>query len=78
MENIRGNIKSFRMLMVVWILAVSFSAVMFTIALIYDIMVALIISGVTGMLSLIGIVYTAGLIIKLENHLKYLEYRTNN
>jgi uncharacterized membrane protein len=78
MENIRGNIKSFRMLMVVWILAISFSAVMFTIALIYDIMVALIISGVTGMLSLIGIVYTAGLIIKLENHLKYLEYRTNN
>ena len=78
MEDIRGNIKSLKMLIVVWILAIGLSAVMFTISLIYDIRVALIISGITGMLSLIGIVYAAGMVIKLENHLRYLEYRANN
>ena len=78
MENIRGNIKSLKMLIIVWILAIGLSAVMFTISLIYDIKVALIIAGITGMLALIGIVYSAGLVIKLENHLRYLEYRTNN
>lgn len=30
------------------------------------------------MLSLIGIIYAAGMVIKLENHLRYLEYRANN
>lgn len=78
MENIRGNIKSLKILIVIWILAIGFSALMFTLALIYDIRFALIISCLTSVLSLIGIIYSASLVIKLENHLKYLEFRANN
>lgn len=77
MEDILNNLKSMRMLIIVWLLALGFSAVMFTISLVYSIMPAIFISGITGFLSLIGIFYTASIIIKMQNHLKYLEYKAN-
>lgn len=78
MKDVRGSIKSLKLLIIVWILAIGFSAVMLTISLIYEIRVSLIISLILGLFSLIGIGYTASLIIKLENHIKYLEYKANN
>ena len=78
MEDVRGNIKSLKLLIIVWLLAVGFSAVMLTISLIYDIKVSLIVSVIVGVFSLIGIAYTSSLIIKLANHLKFLEYKVNN
>lgn len=78
MKDFFSELKSLRLLIIVWLLALGFSAVMFTIALIYSLMISIIISGITGFLSLVGIFYTASAIIKLQNHLKYLEFKANN
>jgi hypothetical protein len=78
MDNIRGNIKSLKNLIFIWIVAIGFAAVMFTIGLIYDIGFAIIIAGVISVFSLIGIIYSASLVIRLENHLKYLEFKANS
>ena len=53
-------------LIVVWLLALLFSAVMFTMSLIYDVLVVLIISCITGVLSCIGVFYTGYMIIKIK------------
>lgn len=60
-------------LFVVWLLAVLFSAVMFTMALIYDVFVSLILSGVTGILSVIGIFYTGYMIVRIKTTLSNLD-----
>lgn len=67
--------KTLRMVMVVWLLAIFFSAVMFTLALIYDLFIVIVISGVTGVLSMIGIFFTGYSLIKLSNSEKYLKYK---
>ena len=53
-------------LLVVWLLSILFSAVMFTMSLIYDVLVSLIVSGVTGVLSCVGVFYTGYIIMRLK------------
>ncbi len=60
-------------LLVVWFLSILFSAVMFTMSLIYDVILSLIISGVTGVLSCIGVFYTGYIIIKIKMKLSSIE-----
>lgn len=60
-------------LLVVWLLAVLFSAVMFTMALIYDVFISLILSGVIGTLSVIGIFYTGYMIVRIKTTLSNLD-----
>ena len=73
MEFIKGNIKTLYILIVVWLLALLFSAVMFTMSLIYDVFISLIISSVTGVLSCVGIFYTGYMIIKIKTRLTNLD-----
>ena len=70
-----NTFKTLRAVMVIWLLAIFFSAVMFTLALINDLFIVIIISGVTGVLSLIGIFFTGYSLIKLSNSEKYLNYK---
>ena len=60
-------------LLVVWLLSVLFSAVLFTMALIYDILLSLIISGVTGVLSCVGIFYTGYIITRIKTKIYNVE-----
>ena len=78
MEELVNNLKLFRFLLGIWFTAILFSAVMFTFGLIYEITIAIILSGVTGVISLIGIIYTAYGIIKIDNSIKYLKYKVEN
>jgi hypothetical protein len=78
MEELVSNIKTLKLLIVIWFLSFALSSVMFTMAIIYDIKVCLIISCLTGILSLLGIFVCAYMIIRIENNLKYLTYKTNN
>ena len=73
MEELKGNLKTMYILMVVWLLSVLFSAVMFTISLIYDVMVSLIVSGITGVLSCVGIFYTGYIITKIKMKINTIE-----
>ena len=66
MKEFKGNLKTMYILLVVWLLALLFSAVMFTMSLIYDVLVVLIISCVTGVLSCIGIFYTGYILIRIK------------
>ena len=73
MNEVKGTLKTMYILIVVWLLAVLFSAVMFTMSLIYDVIPSLIISGITGVLSCVGIFYTGFLITKINIKLSGLD-----
>lgn len=60
-------------LLVVWLLSILFSAVMFTMSLIYDVLVSLIVSGVTGVLSCIGVFYTGYIIMRLKERISNVD-----
>lgn len=66
MKELKGNLFTMYILIAVWLLSLLFSAVMFTMSLIYDVIIALIISCVTGVLACIGIFYTGYVIIKIK------------
>lgn len=72
-KELKGNLRSMYILLVVWFLSILFSAVMFTMSLIYDVILSLIISGVTGVLSCIGVFYTGYIIIKIKMKLSSIE-----
>ena len=61
------------LLIAIWLLAILFSAVMFTISLIYEVIYSTIISCISGVLSCIGIFYTGYLAIKIESSIKDME-----
>ena len=73
MKEVKGNLTTMYILLIVWFLSVLFSAVMFTISLIYDVFASLIISSVTGVLSCIGIFYTGYIIMKIKTRLSNLD-----
>ena len=60
-------------LLVVWLLSILFSAVMFTMSLIYDVLVSLIVSGVTGVLSCVGVFYTGYIIMRLKERISNVD-----
>ena len=72
-KELKGNLRTMYILLVVWFLSILFSAVMFTMSLIYDVILSLIISGVTGVLSCIGVFYTGYIIIKIKMKLSSIE-----
>lgn len=72
-KKLESNIKTMYLLIVVFLLSVLFSAVMFTMSLIYDVLVSLIISSITGVLSCIGIFYTGYIINKIKETLFYIK-----
>lgn len=72
-KEIKGNLKNMYILLVVWLLSVLFSAVMFTLSLVYDVIPSLIISSITGVLSCIGIFYTGYIITRIKYSLSNLD-----
>ena len=77
MKELRDTKTTMYILLVVWLLAILFSAIMFTISLIYEEVITIIISGVCGVLSVVGVFYTGNLIIKIQNHQDYIESKAN-
>lgn len=73
MKELKDTKTTMYILLVVWLLAVLFSAIMFTVSLIYEVVVTIVISGVCGVLSVVGVFYTGNLIIKLKAHHDYIE-----
>ena len=65
-----STLKTMRLLFIVWLLAVLFSAIMFTMSLMYDVISSLIISSITCVLSCVGIFYTSYLIMRLESSIE--------
>lgn len=73
MKEVKRNINTMYILLVVWLLSILFSAVMFTMSLIYDVLVSLIVSGVTGVLSCIGVFYTGYIIMRLKERISNVD-----
>ena len=78
MDNIFDYCKRLKLIIIIWLISILLSSIMFTIALVYDVYIALIISCVIGILSIIGIFYSGYIYIKLENESKYLKYKVAN
>ena len=78
MLNTQETIKTLRILNVVWFLAINFSAIMLVISLIINVIPSVILALIMGILSLMGIIYSEYLIIKINNQLKYQEYQKAN
>lgn len=77
MKELKDTKITMYILLVVWLLAILFSAIMFTISLIYEVVATIVISGVCGVLSVIGVFYTGSLIIKIQKHQDYIESKAN-
>ena len=73
MLGLKDSLVMFRFIMAIWFIAVFFSAVMYTLGLYYELNVVIILSCVTGLISLIGTIYTGYSIIRIKNGIKYLE-----
>ena len=73
MEGLNKNLSFFRLLMSIWFISIFFTAVMYTLGLLYNLNVVIILSGVTGLISLIGAIYTGYSIIRIKNSIKYFE-----
>lgn len=78
MENIFDYTKKLKKIIIIWLISLLLSSFMFTFALIYEEFVVLVISCVTGVLSIIGIFYSSHILIRLENEAKYLKYKVEN
>ena len=73
MKELKGTLRTMYILLLVWLLAILFSAVMFTISLMYETYFVTLISCVSGVLSSTGIFYTGYIAMKIENRLKNVE-----
>ena len=78
MENIFDNLKTLKKIMSVWIIAIFFSSLMFTLGLIYEIKIVVILACITGILSIIGTLYSGYIIIRLENQSSYLKHKVES
>jgi len=66
MKDIKSTLNTMYMAMFMWFLALMFSSLMFTLSLIYDVVISLIIAIVTTILSCIGIFYTGYIILRIK------------
>ncbi len=73
MKELKEAKKTMILLIVVWMLALLYSAVMFTMALIYDVTVTFYVSCVTGVIFCIGTFYTGNILIRINNMIEKLE-----
>ena len=72
MNDLKRSLKNMYLVIIVWLLSLLFSAVMFTLSLIYEVNVSLFLSIGTGIFSSIGTFYTAYIIIKIKQKLKVI------
>ena len=77
MKELKGTLKTMYILIFVWLLTILFSAVMFTISLMYEEYIVTAISCVTGVFSSTGIFYTGYLAMRIENRIKNIENKEN-
>jgi hypothetical protein len=61
------------LLIVVWMLSLLYSAVMFTLGLLFGVTVTFYVSCVTGIISCIGIFYTGNILIRIKNAIEKVE-----
>ena len=73
MKELKTNKTTMILLIVVWMLALLYSAVMFTLALMYDVTVTFYVSCVTGIISCIGTFYTGNMLIRINNAIEKLD-----
>ena len=73
MKELKEAKKTMVLLIVVWMLALLYSAVMFTLALMFDVSVTFYVSCVTGVISCIGTFYTGNILIRINNTLEKLD-----
>ena len=76
MKELKAAKKTMVLLIVVWMLSLLYSAVMFTLALMFDVSVSFYVSCVTGIISCIGIFYSGNLYIRVKNTLEKVENDT--
>lgn len=76
-NDINKTIKQMKLLISVYLVSLFLSALMFTLGLIYDLIIPIICSGIVGLFSMIGIFYCASLMFRLDKHLEYLENKAS-
>lgn len=77
MKELKGTLKTMYILIIVWLLAILFSAVMFTLSLMHDEYIVTAISCLSGVLSSTGIFYTGYMAMKIEIRIKNVESKLN-
>ena len=73
MKGLKEAKKSMILLIVVWLLSLLYSAVMFTLALMYGVSVTFYVSCVTGIISCIGTFYSGNMLIRIKNAIEKVE-----
>ncbi len=73
MKELKEGKKTMILLIIVWMLALLYSAVMFTLSLMYGVNVSFYVSCVTGIISCIGIFYTGNMFIRIKNAIEKVE-----
>ena len=76
MKELKGTLKTMYILLLVWLLAILFSAVMFTLSLMFEEYVVTAIACVSGVLSSTGIFYTGYIAMRIENRIKNMENKS--
>ena len=72
MKKINEELKTLKMLLIVWFLALALASIMYTISLMYEVYFTIILSGIIGTCSVIGIFYTAFAIIRINEAKKLI------
>ena len=73
MKELKEAKKTMILLIVVWMLALLYSAVMFTLGLIFGVTVTFYVACVTGVISCIGTFYTGNMLIRIKNAIEKVE-----
>ena len=73
MKELKEAKKTMILLIVVWMLALLYSAVMFTLGIMFGVTVTFYVSCVTGVISCIGTFYTGNILIRINNMIEKLE-----
>lgn len=73
MKELKEAKKTMTLLIVVWMLSLLYSAVMFTLGLLFGVTVTFYVSCVTGVISCIGIFYTGNILIRIKNAIEKVE-----
>ncbi len=73
MKELKEAKKTMTLLIVVWMLSLLYSAVMFTLGLLFGVTVTFYVSCVTGIISCIGIFYTGNILIRIKNAIEKVE-----
>ena len=73
MKELKEAKKTMILLTVVWMLALLYSAVMFTLSIMFGVDISFYVSLVTGIISCIGIFYSGNILIRIRNAIEKIE-----